>query len=214
LASYCWKPLIALYESDTPFEPVLVHLGDPESRAAFLALWPIGKFPLLRDDARDKLVPESSIIIEYLSQYYPGPSPLVPTDPELAREARLLDRFYDCYVMDPMQKIVGDRLRPDGQRDPFGVAQAQAALRTSYALTEQALAGQSWAMGERFSLADCAAAPALFYANKVVPLTDAHPVTAAYLKRLSARPSFARVLSEAAPYFAMFPEQGEGAGMA
>jgi glutathione S-transferase len=206
LASFCWKPLIALYENDTPFEPVLVDLGNAESRAAFLAVWPIGKFPVLRDAARDKMVPESSIIIEYLAQHYPGPSLLVPNDPDLARETRLLDRFYDSYVMEHMQKVVGDRLRPDGKRDPFGVEQAKAALRTSYGVCEQALAGKTWATGDSFSMADCSAAPALFYADKVVPLGDGQPNTAAYLKRLCARPSFARVLREAEPYFKLFPQ--------
>jgi glutathione S-transferase len=206
LASFCWKPLIALYENDTPFEPLLVDLGDAQSRAAFLAVWPIGKFPVLRDDARNKTVPESSIIIEYLAQHYPGPSLLVPRDPDLARETRLLDRFYDSYVMEHMQKVVGDRIRPDGKRDPFGVEQAKAALRASYGVCEQALAGKTWAMADGFSMADCSAAPALFYADKVVPLGDAHPNTAAYLQRLCARPSFARVLREAEPYFKLFPQ--------
>ena len=206
LASFCWKPLIALYENDTPFEQVLVDLGNAESRAAFLAVWPIGKFPVLRDEARGKTVPESSIIIEYLALHYPGPSVLLPSDRDLARETRLLDRFYDSYVMEHMQKVVGDRIRPDGKRDPFGVEQAKAALRTSYSVCEQALAGKAWAMGDDFSMADCSAAPALYYADKVVPLGDAHPNTAAYLRRLCARPSFARVLREAEPYFKLFPQ--------
>jgi glutathione S-transferase len=206
LASYCWKPLIALYENDTPFEPVVVDLGNAESRAAFFALWPIGKFPVLRDEARAQTVPESSIIIEYLAKYYPGPSPLVPNDPDLAREARLLDRFYDSYVMDHMQKIVGDRIRPGDKRDSFGVEQAKAALGVSYGVCEQALAGKAWAMGKSFSMADCAAAPALYYADKVVPLGGLYPNTAAYLRRLCARPSFARVLREAEPYFKYFPQ--------
>ena len=206
LASFCWKPLIALYENDRPFEPVLVDLGNAESRAAFLAVWPIGKFPVLHDEARAQMVPESSIIIEYLAQHYPGPSALVPSDPDLARETRLLDRFYDSYVMEHMQKVVGDRIRPDGKRDLFGVEQAKAALRTSYGVCEQALAEKTWAMGDSFSMADCSAAPALFYADKVVPLGDAHPNTSAYLKRLCARPSFARVLREAEPYFKLFPQ--------
>jgi glutathione S-transferase len=206
LASFCWKPLIALYENATAFEPVLVDLGNADSRAAFFAVWPIGKFPVLEDAARAQLVPESSIIIEYLAQHYPGQSVLVPSDLDLARETRLLDRFYDSYIMEPMQKVVGDRIRPDGKRDPFGVEQAKATLRTSYGVCEQALAGKAWAMGDSFSMADCAAAPALFYADKVVPLGDAHPNTTAYLQRLRARPSFARVLREAEPYFAMFPQ--------
>jgi glutathione S-transferase len=117
LSSFCQKALIALCENGTPFEPRIVDLSDEASRAAFLRLWPIGKFPVLRDEARDRLIPESSVIIEYLDQHYPGPAPLVPADPDLALKTRLADRFYDLYVHEPMQKIVGDRLRPAGERD-------------------------------------------------------------------------------------------------
>ena len=206
LASFCWKPLIALYENETPFEGVVVDLGDPVSRAEFLAIWPIGKFPVLRDEARAELVPESTIIIEYLAQYFPGRTALLSADPDLARKTRLLDRFYDSYVMDPMQKIVGDRLRAADQKDALGVAQAKAALLTSYGIIEQGFGSKPWALAEGFSMADCAAAPALFYAHKVQPITAAFPLTAAYLQRLSERPSFARVLREAEPYFKFFPQ--------
>ena len=127
LASFCWKALIALYENDTPFEPVLVDLMDPASAAAFKALWPIGRFPVLRDEAKDRTIPELSIIIEYLAQHYPGRGELVPADPDLARQTRLRDRFYDLYVHEPMQKIVVDKLRPAGKNDPFGVEQAKSA---------------------------------------------------------------------------------------
>jgi glutathione S-transferase len=207
LASFCHKVLIALYETETPFEAVLVDLGDPQSRAEFVALWPIGKFPVLRDETRDLLLPESSIIIEYLAQHYPGPSTLLPADPDLARQTRLLDRFYDSYVSEPMQKIVGDRLRPADQRDRFGVAQARAALNTAYGVIERDLRSKTWATGDRFSMADCSASPALFYADWVQPLGDTFPNTAAYLRRLRERPSFARVLREAEPYFASFPRE-------
>jgi len=207
LASFCWKPLIALYENETPFQGVLVDLADPASRASFLALWPIGKFPVLHDEARAELVPESTIIIEYLARYFPGRTALLPTDPDVARRTRLLDRFYDCYVMEPMQKIVGDRLRAPGQKDAFGVAQAKAALLTSYGVIEKDIGSKSWALAEGFTMADCSAAPALFYANQVQPIPDAFPLTAAYLKRLEARPSFARVLREAEPYFKFFPQE-------
>ena len=115
LASFCQKVLIALYENDTPFEPRIVDLADETSRAEFLKLWPIGKIPVLRDEARDRTIPESSIIIEYLAQHYPGKMQLVPADPDLARQTRLRDRFYDLYVQEPMQKIVTDRLRPGGE---------------------------------------------------------------------------------------------------
>ena len=205
LASFCWKALIALYENDTPFEPVLVDLMDPASAAAFKAIWPIGKFPVLRDEAKDRTIPESSIIIEYLAQHYPGRSELVPADPDLARQTRLRDRFYDLYVHEPMQKIVVDKLRPAGKNDPFGVEQAKAQLATAYGMIEQEMAARTWAMGDAFGMADCAASPALFYANKVAPFGADRPNVARYLDRLMARPSFARVLKEAEPYFKMFP---------
>lgn len=207
LASYCWKVLIALYENDTPFEAHLVDLGDPRVVAAFKALWPTARMPLLVDEARDRTVPETSIIIEYLQAAYPGPVRFIPDDPETALRARLLDRLFDNYVQEPMQKIVGDRIRPAGAKDPHGVAHARAQLAMAYDLLEGQLAGRTWAAGEAFSLADCAAAPALFYADKVAPLGAAHPVVSAYLDRLLARPSFARVLQEAEPYFAMFPTE-------
>jgi glutathione S-transferase len=207
LSSYCMKVLIALYENATPFTPHFLDLGDPAARAAHLALWPPGKMPVLRDDARGQTVPESTIIIEYLAEHYPGPVALVPRDPELAREARLHDRFFDCYVMDPMQKIVGDRLRPAGRRDPHGVEAARAQLRRSYDQIDARMATRTWAIGDAFSLADCAAAPSLFYANVVEPFETTHPHAAAYLGRLVARPSFARALREREPYRHLFPTE-------
>ncbi|MFB9263728.1 glutathione S-transferase family protein [Bradyrhizobium erythrophlei] len=205
LSSFCWKALVALYENGTPFTPNLVDLGDPNQRAALVKLWPIGRFPVLGDDARGETVPESSIIIEYLDRHYPGATRLIPEDPGLALETRLRDRVLDLYVHLPMQRIVFDRLRPADRKDPHGVAEARARLRTSYAMIEQQLAHGGWMMGERFTLADCAAAPALFYGNINEPFGDGHPHLAAYLERLKARPSFARVLKEAEPYFGMLP---------
>ena len=199
--------LIALYENETPFTPNLVDLGNEAERAALLKLWPIGKFPVLRDDARDQNVPESSIIIEYLDRYYPGRTQFITGDADRARGIRLRDRFYDLYVHEPMQKIVGDRLRPQGKDDPHGVEEAKARLKASYSMIDQEMASRTWAMGEAFSLADCAAAPALFYANEVLPFGDTHHNVAAYFNRLKARPSYARVLREAEPYFAMFPRE-------
>ncbi len=204
LASYCHKALIALYENDTPFEAIIVDLGNETERAALLKLWPIGKFPVLRDDARDQTVPELTVIIEYLDRYYPGNTRFIATDADTAWRTQLSDRFYDLYVHEPMQKIVVDRLRPAGKNDSFGVEEARARLKTSYGMIEREMANRTWAMGEAFSLADCAAAPALFYANKVAPFGD-HGYVAAYFDRLKARPSYARVLREAEPYFAMFP---------
>jgi glutathione S-transferase len=206
LASFCWKALIALYETGTHFEPIIVDLGDATSRAAFLKVWPMGKFPVIRDEATGRTIPESTIIIEYLAEHHPGDTQLVPADTDLAREVRLLDRFHDFYVQEPMQKIVGDRLRPADQKDPYGVAQAAAQLATSYGIIDREMATRTWATGDAFTMADCAAAPALFYANKVVPFGDDHRNVAAYLSRLTQRPSFARVIAEAQPYFKLFPQ--------
>jgi glutathione S-transferase len=205
LSSFCWKVLVALYENATPFEPVLVDLGNQNEREAFYKLWPIGKFPALQDEARDWFVPESSIIIEYLAQHYPGSIKLVPDDPDRARQMRMRDRFFDLNLQVPMQKITGDRLRPAGGKDPFGVEQARAQLRTACTLVESDMAAKRWAMGDDFTMADCAAAPALFYTHKVMPLDGEFPHAAAYLKRLTERPSFARTLKEAEPYMHLFP---------
>jgi glutathione S-transferase len=208
LSSYCMKALIALYETETPFTAKLVNLGDPGERAALCALWPVGKFPVLQDDGADIVVPESTTIIEYLAER--RESTLIPGEPVRAREARLRDRFFDQYVHNPMQKITGDRLRPADKRDPLGVEQARAQVEVAYQMlegqigrAETALRGP-WAMGDVFTIADCAAAPALFYVSHYVSL-ERFPRTREYLQRLRARPSFARVLDEARPYFAMFP---------
>jgi glutathione S-transferase len=205
LASYCWKALIALYEAEIPFEKQLVDLGNPKQRAAFLELTPLGKFPLLRDTERGLCIPESSIVIEYLAQHAPAAARLFPSSTELLLEARARDRFFDLYVMEPMAKTIDDKLRPEGERDPRGVAEAHARLDTAYAIAERFLRADGWAVGSDFSLADCSAAPALFYANRVHPLTSALPRCRAYLARLEARASFARVLAEAAPFMSMFP---------
>ncbi len=206
LSSFCQKVLVAFYENDTPFERHIVDLGDELSRAEFLKIWPIGKFPVLRDEARDRLVPESSIIIEYLTRHYPGKTPLVPSDPDLARQTRLRDRFFDLYVNEPIGKIVTDKLRPAGKNDPFGVEKAKAQLETSLGMLELEMGKATWAMGEAFSMADCAAAPSLFYANMVRPFTGTHKNLAEYLHRLMQRPSFARVVEEAQPYLKMMPK--------
>lgn len=204
LASFCWKPLIALYENGTPFEPVLVDLADAQSAADFRAVWPMLKFPVLRDEERGATVAESTIVIEYLDAHFPGPVRFVAADADLAWQARMWDRVFDSYVQEPMQKIVTDVLRPAGGGDPTGVAQARAQLRQAYDLIEAHMDGRQWAVGD-FGLGDCAAAPALFYANTVEPFVTSHPSLRAYLDRLQRRPSFTRVLREAAPYFPMFP---------
>jgi glutathione S-transferase len=199
LASFCWKPLIALFENATPFTPRVVDLMNEQERAAFLKISPHGKFPVIHDTERGQTVLESSIVIEYLEQYYPGITQLLPRDPERARETRYWD------LQEPMQKIVADRLRPKEHKDPYGVQQAKAQLEAAYAVIDSEMQHNTWAIGDHFTMADCAAAPALFYADRVVPFGEAHAVTAAYLARLQARPSFARVIEEAAPYFHLFP---------
>jgi glutathione S-transferase len=207
LSSFCHKVLIALYENDTPFAPNIVNLQDEAERAALCKLWPIGKFPVLEDHARDWSVSESSIIIEYLDQQYPGKTRLVPEDADLARQMRFRDRFFDLYVHLPMQKVVGDRLRPADKKDPYGVEEARAQMRVALDMVEQAMAAKTWANGEAFTMADCAAAPSLFYADKVMPFATTHPNAAAYLRRLMERPSYARALKEAEPYFRFFPKE-------
>ncbi len=205
LSSFCQKALIALYENDTPFEPQMVDLMSEEGRAEYLKLWPIGKMPVLRDEARNRMIPETSIIIEYLQRFYPGRTVFVPDDVEQALHVRLRDRFFDLYVNEPMQKIVGDKLRPEGQNDPAGVARAKSLLEVSYGLIDKEMASKTWACGEAFSMADCAAAPSLFYADKVLPFRDQHKHLAAYFDRLLERPSYARALREAEPYMKLFP---------
>lgn len=208
LSSFCWKALIALYEADIAFEPRLVNLGDPADRAAFQAVWPLAKFPVLRDNTRGKTIPESSVIIDYLARTEPSAASLVPGDPELAMQTRLIDRLIDNYIHAPFQQVVADRLRPDGQHDPFGVEQALRQIRAGYDLVAPMISSSSssgpWATGKAFTMADCAALPALFYADHAVRLTE-WPELAAYLLRLKARPSVARVLAEAEPYFQYFP---------
>jgi glutathione S-transferase len=205
LSSFCQKVLIALYENDTPFKPQVVDLLDPHEASAFKAMWPMGRFPVLRDETSGLVIPESSIIIEYLDQHCPGRTRFLPAEPEPARETRMRDRFFDLYVNTPVQTIVFDKLRPADKKDPFGVELAKAQLRTAYDLIEQDLNGKTWAVGDIFTMADCAAAPALFYADKVLPYSATHKNTAAYFGRLTERASYARALKEAQPYFAMFP---------
>lgn len=203
LSSYCHKVLIALYEMDLPFRMQLVDLGDPQGRADFLRLWPTGKMPVLVDG--DRVVPETSIIIEYLQRQHAPAAGLIPDDAEAALEVRLWDRLLDCYVMTPMQAIIADRLRPEDARDPLGVASARERLASSYAMLEERLRGRPWLAGEAFTLADCAAAPALFYAVTLVPVAPEQPQLRAYVDRLMARPSVARTLEEAMPYFKFYP---------
>ncbi|MET3927358.1 glutathione S-transferase family protein [Devosia sp. 2618] len=205
LASFCHKVLIGLYENQTPFEAKIVDFGDPGSASAHIERWPVGKIPVLHDARTDRIVPETSIIIEYLQQHYSGPVPLLPTDPDHLLDVRLWDRFFDLYVSVPMQKIVVDRIRPEGANDPHGVAEARASLDTAYAMLERQLVGHQWAVGDQFTMADCSALPGLFFAGIVHPFAKDQTNLAAYFERLLQRPSVARVLVEARPYFQFFP---------
>ncbi|HEX8401366.1 MAG TPA: glutathione S-transferase family protein [Allosphingosinicella sp.] len=203
-ASFCHKALIALYEKELPFEPVLIDLGTPEDRARLQSVWPMMKFPVLRDEAAARIIPESSLIIEYLDEIAPGRPRMIPTDPRAALQARMWDRFFDGFIAVNVTKIVTDQFRPDDRRDHDGIAQAEATMRQALDLFEREIAGREWAIGDEFSLADCSAAPALFYAGTIVPL-DGYSQTQAYFQRLLARPSFARVVEEARPYRHFFP---------
>lgn len=204
LSSYCHKLLIALRELDIEVDKRLLNLGDPEQRAAFLALWPTGKMPLLVDAGRP--IAETSIIIEHLQRRHAAPGrSLIPDDPEAALQVRLWDRLFDLYVMTPMQAHTADLLRPAGERDAAAVARAREVLERSYAMVEQQLQGRRWVASEVFSLADCAAAPSLFYAVSYLPIPPQHSQLKAYFERLMARESVARTVDEARPYLRFYP---------
>lgn len=205
LASFCHKVLIALYENDIPFAASLVDFSNPGSAAAHIERWPVGKIPVLHDSVGNRVVAETSIMIEYLQRHYPGPTMLIPDDADLQLDVRLWDRFFDLYVSVPMQKIVGDRLRPEGSTDSFGVAEARATLDTAYGMIEGQLYIGPWITGDTFTMADCSALPALFFATIVHPLGDDRPMLRDYFERLLARPSVRHVISEAQPYFKFFP---------
>ncbi len=203
-SSYCQKVLIALYENATPFQLRLLDHADTAVMAEFEALWPIRRFPLLVDAGRT--VVEASIIIEHLQIHYPGPVRLIPDDPGAALDVRAMDRFFDNYISTPQQTIVFDSLRHPDERDGKGVRDARALLDTAYRWLDGEMADRKWAAGAAFGLADCAAAPALFYADWTHPI-DMQRFTnvIAYRERLLARPSFARAVDEARPYRSLFP---------
>lgn len=207
LASFCHKVLIALYENATPFEPKLVDFADPGSAAAHIERWPVGKIPVLHDSIGNRVVAETSIIIEYLQQHHGGPARLIPDAQDRELDVRLWDRFFDLYVSVPMQKIVTDRIRPEGRGDPHGVNEAYATLQTAYEMIEVQLHGQEWSTGDEFTMADCSALPGLFFASIVHPFGPDLPQLRAYFERLLARPSVRRVLTEARPYFQFFPHR-------
>ena len=205
LASFCHKVLIALYENDTEFEKSLIDFSDAQSTQKLTDHWPVGKIPVLEDQRRHQVLAETSIIIEYLQQHYPGDTRLLPSAPDAQLETRLWDRFFDLYISVPMQKIVTEKIRPEGNQDAFGVNEARQTLNTAYEMLERQLTGKIWICGEEFTLADCSGAPALFYSSIVHPIGPGKPALDRYFERLMHRPSVKRVIAEARPCFAMFP---------
>lgn len=202
-SSYCQKVLIALYENETRFDLRMLGSDDPQIAAEHAALWPLRRMPVLVDGGRT--VMESTIIVEYLDLYHPGPVHMLPEDRHVALEARMMDRFFDNYVHTPTQTIVFDALRPAENRDPYGVTKARELLDTAYGWLDRTMAGRKWAAGEAFGLADCAAAPSLFYADWTHPINAKFVNVRAYRNRLLERPSFARAVDEARPYRPLFP---------
>jgi glutathione S-transferase len=201
LASYCHKVLVALYETGTVFEKRVVDLSNQADKSELQAIWPIGKFPVIRDHAGRRDLPESTIIIEYVDRFFPGARPLIPIDWANALEVRLWDRFFDNYLQGPMQQIVGDRIRgANGD-----MSNERATLQTAYRMIDRQVVSKTWVAGQEFSMADCAAAPALFYASTVQPFPDELGHLRAYFDRLADRPSIQRVLDEAKPYFSLYP---------
>ena len=201
LSSFCHKVLVGLYEHGVYFEKREINLGDEADRATLTALWPFTKFPVLSDQRRGRDVAESSIIIEYVDHHSGDNRKMIPADWEDALEVRLWDRVFDAYVHAPMQAIVANRIR-GGSAD---MAAERAMIETAYRMIERRMAGRKWVAGKDFSMADCAAVPALFYANTVSPFPDDCVNVQSYYERLMTRPSVARVLEEAKPYFGMYP---------
>jgi len=201
LSSYCHKVLVALYEQAIEFEKKIIDLTNEADRSVLQALWPPCKFPVIRDHARQRNLAESSVIIEYLDHFHAGQHPLIPADWDTALEVRLWDRFFDLHVQTPMQQIVADRLR--GTHGDL--TRERAALMTAYGMLERQLAGRTWVASPDFSLADCAACPALFYASTLLPFPTDYRHLQGYFERLTQRPSFQRVIDEARPYFSLYP---------
>lgn len=204
LASYCWKALIALYELNAPFRMEMIE-GRPADSEKLRRLWPIAKMPVLHDAARGDVVPEASIIIEYLQQHYPAPTSLIPHDAGLQLQVRLWDRFFDLYVHTPLQKLVNDRLRPPLHQDSTGATEARATLGGAYELLEERMKSRDWVAGDSFTMADCAALPALFYCAAAHQFSPSRPHLTRYFERLLTRPSVQRVIDGARPYFHLFP---------
>ncbi|NUT77996.1 glutathione S-transferase family protein [Pseudomonas sp. C1C7] len=201
LSSFCHKALVALYEHRIDCEKRLIDLSSETERAELAALWPLIKFPVIRDHARQRTVAESSVIIEYLDHFHSGGQKLIPDDWETALQVRLWDRFFDLYVQQPMQQIVADRIHAT-QAD---LSKQRVTLQTAYGMLEQQLDAGGWVASPDFSMADCSAVPALFYARTLVPYADDYPRLSAYFERLIQRPSVQQVLDEAKPWFAWYP---------
>jgi glutathione S-transferase len=202
-SSFCQKALIALYDNGVAFERKV--LDGPESPAGreLAERWPMRRFPVLVDG--DRTVIESTCIIEYLGLYHPGPVRMIPEEPRAALETRFMDRFFDNYVAAPQMQIVFNAIRPEDARDPYGVQKAREMLDVSYAWLDKKMADREWAAGDQFSLADCGAAPFLFYADWTHPIPDRYANVRAYRNRLLRYPSFARAVDEARPYRGLFP---------
>ncbi len=205
LSSCCQKVLVALYETGAPVQLRHLDLADAAERDAHRARWPLGKMPVLEDTVSGHMLPETSIIIEHLVQRHPGPVPLLPSDPKACLQVRLWDRVCDLYVMTPMQAAVAATFTGDAASAARAASVSSAQLESAYGLLERQLAGGSWLAGEDFSLADCAAMPALFYAAAVRPFAHDFPALGAYFARLLQRSSVRRVLKDAKPWLGNFP---------
>jgi len=203
VSSYSQKTVMAFYEKGASFDPVVVTLTDPVSKAQYLKVHPLGKLPLLVVEGGEWKIPESSIIIEYIDRHCTGGTRLIPEDLDLARQTRFRDRFFDLYITEPLTKIFFDGRRPEHERDPYGVMRARETLTTALGMLDERMAKNTWALGDDFSMADCAAAPALAYC-RMLHSFDAHKNVAAYANRLLERPSFKRVQKEAEPYLSTF----------
>jgi glutathione S-transferase len=202
-ATYCWKALIALYEREVPF--ARHQVDDEADRARLAELWPMASIPTLIDEEAGIALPESTIVVEYLDRFGEAP-PLIPAEPDIALRVRLWDRVFDGHVQTPMQKIVLDNLRPEGRGDQYGVEEAREKLDRIYAALDDHLKGGEWFVGSSFTLADCAAAPALFYARAVRRWDEEGLADLSrYYEAVTARPSVARVIEEARPFRPFFP---------
>lgn len=200
-SSYCQKAIVAFYETDTPFE--LRHLEAPGVAEEMAALWPLKRFPVLKDG--DTTVVEATAIIEYLAATRPAAAWLVPADPVAAVEVRMMDRIFDNYVNGPQQAFIYDALRPEDQRHPASVTEAAAMFDRIYAWLDERMRGGEWATDHGFTLADCGAGPALFYADWTYPIPERFEALRAYRVRLLARPAMARAVDEARQYRSYFP---------